>query len=90
MNALEQFYSDLDLSGWDVKQESDINKQLQDVNKALFEARILDVQHLAEIDRQAFHFSKSPEKRLSFRAAGTRTIEDGSEIPQKSDKIIPL
>ena len=81
MNALEQFYSDLDLSGWDVKQESDINKQLQDVNKALFEARILDVQHLAEIDRQAFHFSKSPEKRLSFRAAGTRTIEDGSEIP---------
>jgi Domain of unknown function (DUF4209) len=81
MNALEQFYSDLDLSGWDVKQESDINKQLQNVNEALFEANLLDVQHLAEIDRQAFHFSKSPEKRLSFRSAGTRTMEDGSEIP---------
>ena len=81
MNALEQFYSDLDLSCWDVKQESDINKQLQEVNKTLFEANLLDVQHLAEIDRQAFHFSKSPEKRLSFRAAGTRTMEGGSEIP---------
>lgn len=81
MNALEQFYSDLDLRGWDVKQESDINKRLQDVNNTLSELKLLDVQRLAEIDRQAFHFSKSPEKRLSFRAAGTRTMEDGSEIP---------
>jgi hypothetical protein len=81
MNALEQFYIDLDQSGWDVKQESDINKQLQEVNKTLFEAKLFDVQHLAEIDRQAFHFSKSPEKRLSYRAAGTQTMEDGREIP---------
>ncbi len=81
MNALEQFYIDLDQSGWDVKQESDINQVLQKVNETLVEAKLLDVQHLAEIDRQAFHFSKSPEKRLSFRAAGTRTMEDGSEIP---------
>lgn len=81
MNALEQFYIDLDQSGWDVKQESDINQILQEVNKKLFEAGLFDVHHLAEIDRQAFHFSKSPEKRLSFRAAGTRKMEDGSEIP---------
>ncbi len=40
-----------------------------------------DVQHFAEIVRQAFHFSKSPEERLSYRAAGTRKLEDGSEIP---------
>jgi len=81
MNALEQFYIDLDQSSWDIKQESDINKILQTVNDKLFEAGLLNVQHLAEIDRQAFHFSKSPEKRLSFRAAGTRKMEDGSEIP---------
>ncbi len=81
MNALEQFYIDFDQSGWDVKQESDINQALQEVNETLFEAKLFDVQRLAEINRQAFHFSKSPEKRLSFRAAGTRTMEDGSEIP---------
>jgi len=81
MNALEQFYIDLDQSGWDVKQESDINQTLQKVNETLFAAGLSDVQYLAEIDRQAFHFSKSPEKRLSFRAAGTRKMEDGSEIP---------
>lgn len=81
MNALEQFYIDLDQSGWDIKQESDINQTLQEVKKKLFEADLSDVLHFAEIDRQAFHFSKSPEKRLSFRAAGTRTMEDGSEIP---------
>jgi hypothetical protein len=81
MNPLEQFYRDLDLSGWDVKQESDINQVLLKVEEALVEAKLLDVQRLAEIDRQAFHFSKSPEKRLSFRVAGTRTMEDGSEIP---------
>lgn len=81
MNALEQFYIDLDQSGWDVKQESDINQTLQKVIETLDEAKLFDVQRLAEIDRQAFHFSKSPEKRLSFRAAGTRTKEDGSEIP---------
>jgi hypothetical protein len=66
MNALEQFYIDLDQSGWDIKQESDINQTLQEVNKKLFEAGLSDVLHFAEIDRQAFHFSKSPEKRLSF------------------------
>lgn len=81
MNALKQFYKDLDQSGWDVKQESNINQALLEVNKKLFEAGLTDILHSAEIDRQAFLFSKSPEKRLSFRAAGTRTMEDGSEIP---------
>lgn len=81
MNALEEFYGELDQSNWDVKQENEINQALQKVNERLFEAKLLDVQHLAEIDRQAFHFSKSPETRLSFRAAGKRKMEDGSEIP---------
>jgi hypothetical protein len=80
MNALEQFYNKLDQSGWDAKQESDINQTLQKVNETLVESKLMEMQHFAEIDRQAFHFSKSPEKRLSFRAAGTRTMEDGSEI----------
>ena len=81
MNALEQFYINLNQSGWDVKQESDINQALQKVNATLFKEKLLDVQHLAEIDRQAFQFNKSPEKGLSFRAVGTQTMEDGSEIP---------
>jgi len=81
MNVLEQFYIELDQSDWDVKQESDINEAIQKVNDSLISEGLLDIQHFAEIDRQAFHFSKSPEKRLSFRAAGTRKMEDGSEIP---------
>ncbi len=81
MNALEQFYIELDQSNWDVKEEGVINEGLQTVNDTLFKQKLFDVQHLAEVDRQAFHFSKSPEKRLSFRAAGTRKKEDGSEIP---------
>jgi len=81
MNALEQFYIDLDQSGWDVRQEDDINKTLQKVNETLSNEGLMDLQHLAEIDRQAFNFSKSPEKQLSFRAAGIRKMQDGSEIP---------
>lgn len=81
MNALEQFHIDLDKSGWDVKQESEINQKLQKVNDLLFTANLLDVSYNAEIERQTFHFSKSPKERLSFRAAGTRKMEDGSEIP---------
>lgn len=81
MNALEQFYSEFDNSDWDAKQESDINQSLQKVNETLVEAKLLDVHHLAEIDRQVFNFSKSPEGRLSFRTAGTSTREDGTKIP---------
>ena len=49
MNALEQFYIDLDQSGWDVKQESDINQALQKVNEELFEAKLYNVQQLSLI-----------------------------------------
>lgn len=81
MNALEQFYSDIDLSDWDVKQENDINQELLKIDEKLSKEELFDVQHYTEIERQAFHFNKSPEKRLSFRAAGTRKSEDGIEIP---------
>ncbi|MDP2385633.1 MAG: DUF4209 domain-containing protein [Bacteroidota bacterium] len=81
MNVLEQFYIQLDQSDWDVRQESEINQSLQEVNESLVAEGLNDVQHFAEIDRQAFHFSKSPEKRLSYRAAGTRNLEDGSIVP---------
>jgi hypothetical protein len=81
MNALEQFYFKLDESGWDVKDEGIINTTLQKVNEKLIEDGLNDIQHLAEIDRQSFHFNKSPEKRLSFKTAGTRKMEDGKEIP---------
>lgn len=81
MNALEQFYIDLDQSNWDVKQERDINQALIDLEKKLSEEGNIEVLHLAEIDRKAFHFSKLPERGLSFRAEETRKMEDGSEIP---------
>jgi hypothetical protein len=77
MNALEQFYIDLDKSDWDVKDESVIDQRLQEMRDVLPE----ETRRFAEIDRQVFHFSKSPEKFLSFRVAGTRTMKDGSEIP---------
>ena len=81
MNALEQFYKDLDESGWDIINKNDINKSLQQVNDILFKETLMDVRYLAEIDRQAFHLNKSPEKRLSSRAGGIRKMQDGSEIP---------
>ena len=81
MNALEKFYKDLDESGWDIINENDINTALQKVNDILKNESLLKVKHFAEIDRQAFHFNKSPEKRLSPRTGGTRKMQDGSEIP---------
>lgn len=81
MNALEIFYKDLDINGWDVNQESHINQILQNANDQLISDGLFEIQHLAEIDRQSFHFRKTPEKRLSFRAAGTQKMEDGTEIP---------
>jgi hypothetical protein len=81
MNALEEFHLFLDQSGWDVKQESDINSRLKEVSKKLLDERLSDLFRLAEIEREAFHFSKSPERRLSFRFSGIQTMEDGSEIP---------
>jgi hypothetical protein len=88
MNDLEQFYIDLDKNDWDVKKESIINEILQKVNETLLESKLINLQRFAEIDRQAFHFSKSPEKRLSYRVAGTQTMEDGSEIPFEWPDII--
>ena len=41
MNALERFYKELDKSEWDVGNESDINRLLQEVNKELFDANLL-------------------------------------------------
>jgi len=81
MDELKQFHIDLDQSNWDIKQEREIDIRLQKVIESLSEANLFELQYLAEIERQAFHFSKSPEKRLSFRTAGTRKTEDGSEIP---------
>lgn len=81
MNALEQFHQDLDHRNWDVLQGSDINHALQEVNSKLFEAGLYDLSHFAEVERQAFLLNKLPEKRLSYRIAGLRATEDGSEVP---------
>jgi hypothetical protein len=80
MNALEQFHITLDDSFWDVTNENEINSYLQEVNGKLGEKKLYEAQHFAEIDRQAFHFSKTPDQKLSFRASGIQKSEDGSEI----------
>ncbi len=80
MNALEEFHSHLDQCDWDVKEETEINHALQKVNHDLVESGLLEVQHFAEIERQVFLFNKSPEIGISFRTAGTRIMEDGSEV----------
>ncbi len=87
MNPLEQFHEELDDSSWDVLQEDVINKRLQEINQTFSEAGNNENFRKAETERQAFLFSKSPEKRLSYKIAGTQTMEDGTEVPFEWPRI---
>lgn len=81
MNLLEELYKKIDESNWDVKQEALFNKAFQEINGKLSEANESDLLRMSEAERQAFSFSKEPEKGLSFKMAGIKKLEDGSEIP---------
>lgn len=81
MNPLEELHRKIDECTWDVKQEDQFNKAFQEVNGILTEANDNDLLKKAEAERQTFAFTKTPEKGLSFKLAGTKKLEDGSEIP---------
>jgi hypothetical protein len=81
MNALEQFHEELDKSNWDINDESLINDKLIEVEKTLASADDKDDYRKANIERQVFNFSKTPDGKLSYRVAGTQTLEDGKTIP---------
>ncbi len=81
MNPLEQLHITIDYNDWDITDEGLINKAFQDVNKALEEAGDVVTLHFSELERVAFAFSKNPKQKLSYKVAGSRTLEDGTEVP---------
>lgn len=81
MDKIEIFHKDLDKSDWDAEDESEINRRLIEVEETFNSPNNLENLRKAVVERQAFHFSKTPNKKLSFRVAGTQTLEDGKEIP---------
>ncbi len=66
MNPLEQLYITIDQSSWDEADKELINKAFQEANDKLAEEKDEKTLHLSEVERQAFAFNKSSEKRLSF------------------------
>lgn len=81
MNQLEELHIQIDKESWDVKQDDLFNKSFLELNIKFAEANEKDLLHKSEIERQTFEFSKGPEKGISFKIAGTKKIEDGTEVP---------
>jgi len=80
MNLLEELHIRIDKENWDVKQEDLFNKSFQELNDKLAAANEIDLLRKSEAERQTFSFSKEPEKGLSFKMAGTKKLEDGTEV----------
>jgi len=81
MNPLEELHELIDKETWDVKQEDLFNKAFQELNGRLAEANGDDLLRKSEAERQVFAFRKGPEKGLSFKMAGIKKHEDGTEVP---------
>jgi len=81
MNALEKLHKKLDDSNWDASNNTEINKAFTDVYDELTKNGDFVTAHLSEVDSQAFAFSKTPEKRLSYKVAGDKTMSDGTIMP---------
>lgn len=81
MNALEQLHEKVDQSGWDVVNSDEINTAFQNIQDELKASGNEQALYFSELERQAFAFYKSPEKRISFKMAGEQTLEDGSIVP---------
>lgn len=91
MDELDKFYIRLDESDFDCLSEHQINSELQEVSKKLFEKGETDILKFSELERQAFAIKKSfdtisdEEKGtingLSWQMAGSQTFEDGTEKP---------
>lgn len=80
MNPLEELHIKIDESDWDIKQEDLFNKAFQEVNGILTEVNNYDLLKKSEAERQTFAFTKTPEKGLSFKMAGTKKLEGGGEV----------
>jgi len=80
MKTLEEFHEKLDQENWDKTNERKITSLLSKLMDFYSKKNDSKNYRKAEIEYQSFHFSKSPEKRLSFRTAGKRKMEDGSDI----------
>src|SRR3954466_9144185 len=81
MNALEQLHNEIDQSDWDITNYDQINQAFQLVNDILDKEHNEPDLHFSEVERQAFAFTKTPEKKLSFKMAGQKTLQDGTNIP---------
>lgn len=80
MNPLEALHKMIDESGWDYRDKSLINKKFQEVNEALQKLGLRDLLRNSEFERQVFAFNKGTTG-LKPMTGGTKTLEDGSEIP---------
>lgn len=91
MNALEKYLKKMDESSYDCKDVDTINSEFQQVCTKLYEEGKNDIAAIADLDRQMFSvqksFDKEPDKEngiingLSWQMSGTRTLEDGSQVP---------
>jgi len=81
MQTLTHLHHSLDNSDWDIEDEPKINELFAAFEERSAEAQDQENLRKALIERQAFLFSKTPDKKLSFRIAGHQTTEDGTEIP---------
>ncbi len=91
MNELDNFYLRLDESDFDCTSEHQINSELHEVSKQLFDKGENEILKFSELERQVFAIRKSfdtiidEEKGtlngLSWQSSGTQTLEDGTEKP---------
>jgi hypothetical protein len=91
MNALEEYWEKLDLSGYGHNDSSKINGEFQEIIGKLVDAELNDVALKADLDLQVFAVRKSFDyvddedrgtvKGLSWQTSGVQTLPDGSERP---------
>lgn len=91
MNALEKYLKLIDESSYDHTDAHVINSGFQEVCKQLIKDGENELAEIADLDRQVFSVQKSFDYKkdaekgtingLSWQISGTRTLEDGSQIP---------
>jgi len=80
MNPLEKFHKKIDESDWDAGNHN-FNESFQQINTELSELGDENLLRKSEVERWTFAFNKLPDKGLKYRIAGTKTLENGKEVP---------
>jgi hypothetical protein len=80
MNPLEEVHRKIDESDWDAKDDHLFNEIFQETNTKLVESNQAESLHKSEKEREVFAFGKTPDG-LKWKLSGTKTLEDGSEVP---------